>query len=268
MPVDRTSEVCDLKIELSHWSAPQLDQLVSLLAWLVVGHVLHVEQILTGSVSDDPAITERMVDIAKEKLHCADRNTVDKYGHAVPHPCVVHRDGWLFQLISWIVSSKEFPGTIIKTPQPRKTESGFDGLLLKLDGSTILYVLMVEDKATDDPRNTVRNKVWPEFKSYETGERDPELVAEASVLLRHWPGIDANQVVKAVDWLSKKRYRASVATTKDNLPAQVHVFEGYEDTVPGDPQRRLANLLLCANMRDFFEDLSHRISDELERMRP
>jgi hypothetical protein len=67
---------------------------------------------------------------------------------------------------------------------------GFDGLQLEIDTSNgfVTAAVIFEDKATDNPRDTIRDEVWPDFKLLEAGERENVLSADVSALLITRPG--------------------------------------------------------------------------------
>jgi hypothetical protein len=95
------------------------------------------------------------------------------------------RDGWLFQVISWIAANIQDPGTLKSPPHIIHADKGFDGLHLCLDASNenVVSVIVCEEKATDGPRGKITSQVWPEFQSLDAGARDNELVSETTTLL-------------------------------------------------------------------------------------
>ena len=50
-------------------------------------------------------------------------------------------------------------------------DKGFDGLQLLLDNENqvVAAAVIFEDKATSNPRATIRDRVWPEFSTIERG---------------------------------------------------------------------------------------------------
>lgn len=70
-----------------------------------------------------------------------------------------HRDGWMFQAISWIAAHND-GGIAIRAPHLIKAHKGFDGLKLELsDAGEVTAVVVFEDKATENPRATIRDDV-------------------------------------------------------------------------------------------------------------
>ena len=253
-------------IELAHLEIVDLDELARLIALILVGRKKHAEWILKGTPNGDPKPSKETIGEAIGHLTCAQQTITDKYGNIQPHATVVHRDGWLLQIISWIVHRSQFPDALLRAPHSHAAGKGFDGLMLQMDGSTVTSIRLFEDKATDSPRDTVRDDVWPEFRIYEAGGRDGEMTAEASTLLELVPGLDVAELTSSSQWFTLKQYCATVATSTRSLPPLVEVFEGYENAVVGAQDRRAAKLLLHDCLRTSFEDLAQRAADYLRQM--
>jgi hypothetical protein len=183
-------------------------------------------------------------------------------------PGTIHRDGWLFQFVSWIVCFQQNPDLVVRNPQPRPADKGFDGLAIYLENSSVQHLLISEDKATNNPRKKILEEVFPEFDRHENGERDNELRAEIATLLEQRSDIDLDGMMESADWLTNKRYRASVATSRRKVGPRTDIFADYEDHVIGDQERRYANLYIHDDLRSFFHDLSKRIVTHLEALRP
>jgi hypothetical protein len=68
-----------------------------------------------------------------------------------------HRDGWMFQAMSWIAAHKATTSALIRAPQMILADKGFDGLQLKINSKTGLIdaVIIFEDKATENPRGSM-----------------------------------------------------------------------------------------------------------------
>ncbi len=96
-----------------------------------------------------------------------------------------HRDGWIFQTISWIAAHRTEKGVVVRAPHAIPAHKGFDGMQLRLDeaGKAVTAMVIFEDKATDDPRKTLRTKVWAGIRALEAGQRMPELVQETTSIL-------------------------------------------------------------------------------------
>jgi hypothetical protein len=114
------------------------------------------------------------------------------------------RDGWVFQIISWIAANQQKNGAVVAPPHIFHAHKGFDGLQLELskDGKAITAVVIFEDKATEDPRGTIRDDVWPEIAKLENGERLAELTHEVTGLLERqqqaFPGLDVDDAIDRI----------------------------------------------------------------------
>ncbi|MEH6740963.1 MAG: hypothetical protein V7695_20815, partial [Sulfitobacter sp.] len=105
---------------------------------------------------------------------------------------IYHRDGWMFQIISWIAAHIENPDRIIRTPHMIWADKGLDGLIVEMNGDETTAIVICEEKATKNTRKTIREKVWPEFADFETGARDNELVAAVTTLLERHHDLDCD----------------------------------------------------------------------------
>ena len=89
------------------------------------------------------------------------------------------------------VGSQAIPPALIRAPHMILAHKGFDGLQLEVDAATgvVTAAVIFEDKATSNPRQTITNDVWPEFKLLEEGDRENVLTADVSSLLRRAPAL-------------------------------------------------------------------------------
>lgn len=254
------------QIELADLTIIDSARLSRLIALVLIGRKTHAERILKGTATPDPRPSPETIAEAIAHLTCTQKTTTDNYGNVQPHAKVVHRDGWMLQIMSWIVHRLEFPNALLRAPHSHSAGKGFDGLMLQMDGFTVTYVKLFEEKATDSPRDTVQQNVWPEFKVYEAGDRDGEMTAEASTLLELVPDLDVAELTSSSQWFTLKKYCATVATSTSSLPPRVELFEGYEATVAGAKERRAAKLLLFNDLRSSFEDLAKMAIEDLKHM--
>jgi len=149
---------------------------------------------------------------------------------------------------------------------------GFDGLHLRTsrDGSKIKRLIIFEDKATDSPRDTVRDDVWPSFAKLEKGERNHALAAELAYLVERVEGADPREAVNQVMRSPEGRaYRVSITVGRHhgNAPEFNGLFNGYEGVVSGDRRRRYANVFEIEPLRAWMADLATRAIALLEARR-
>lgn len=259
MPIDAQHVDC-VSHALHHWTVSDEDAMVDAIAHVLLGRHDHARKILARAAMQPPPYMDRNITEAISRL--------DLSAFPADDPRVANRDGWLFQMISWLVCVKHGGVSIVAAPHARPAHKGFDGIFVRLAGSAIDAIEISEDKATDNPRDTVLTEVWTEFGVFERGERDNELTSEIIALLDGRGGIDLDQLVRSSSWIENKRYRASVATSREKLPKTISTFEGFQNIITGGIERRSANLFLHDNMRQFFADLSQKIVAKLESLRP
>ena len=169
-----------------------------------------------------------------------------------------HRDGWMFQVISWIAAHRAGMPGMIRSPHMRHADKGLDGLLVEFDDAEIARVVISEEKATGNARTMVRDRVWPEFQDFETGRRDAELVDGVSTLLAGGGHPNPDAVVAAILWAEKRAYRVAVTiddthSSENGLKA---LYKGYEAAVSGEIGRRRAEAFQVQDLRPWFETIA------------
>lgn len=183
--------------ELCHgwrWEIEDEMELARQVAMLALGQYRHVAQILEGIDGKAPQTRAQAAADAIEKLSVL----VDK------DPW--HRDGWVFQSISWIAAHRSEKGIIARAPHAIPAHKGFDGVQLRLDdtGTSVTAVVVFEDKATDDPRETIRKEVWDGIRKLESGRRIPELTHDVTTILEaqqiHFPGLNVDEAIATILW--------------------------------------------------------------------
>jgi len=55
-----------------------------------------------------------------------------------------HRDGWVFQVISWIAAHREDDDALIRAPQMSKADKGLDGLMIQFEDGDVARVVICE----------------------------------------------------------------------------------------------------------------------------
>jgi hypothetical protein len=187
-------------------------------------------------------------------------------------PAAYQRDGLLFQLISWVAAVVTYSvDTRLRPPHAITAHKGVDNLFLcpvgGANGSTKmpdLRIVVCEDKASERPRDTVRDEVWPAFRDFESGARDHQLIPEITMMLAdiHEPQRDLaiDQVFALPKW-----YRVSLAL--DSQPS-AGLFAGYDVQIPGAEiaRRRGEYLITPQPLREWLMTLSAAVADYLESL--
>ncbi|MDX1195812.1 hypothetical protein GOL94_00170 [Sinorhizobium medicae] len=247
----------------SQWEVDDLDILVERVARVAMGQYRHVSQILDGLNVGAPKGSKVHAENAVKKMQVA-RNG-DPW----------QRDGWLFQIISWIAASqKKAAKAILKPPHIFHAHKGFDGLQLEVsdDGQSVIAIVIFEDKATENPRSTIREDVWPGIVGMEAGERVVELTHEAASLLeaqQHvYPDMDIDGAVDRILWEDARRYRVSITTgsTHKEEKARAGLFADYDTSAVGDLPRRQAETMHFDDLRAWMADFADRVIIRLREL--
>jgi hypothetical protein len=229
-----------------HWQITDEETLAKLVAWVAVGRYHRAHEILTTVKRlPKPTPTDGARKQAIERLTVAGSVTRE------------HRDGWVFQIISWIAACTQ-AGRKIRTsiPHTQLAGKGFDGIHVPLTekGKSFELITICEDKATEYPRNTVSQKVWPEFEDVEEGRRDSELTAELTAILERAAVPDIERLLESVQWQENRHYRVSVTVTKSEDADWGGLFKGYQDAVDGsEVKKRRAETLCLPDLRKWMD---------------
>jgi hypothetical protein len=180
-----------------------------------------------------------------------------------------HRDGLIYQIISWIALHKtEGHSIIIRFPHLIPAHKGFDGIHLHLNNESteIIKVIVSEEKATKNPRDTVRNKIWPEFNDLERGDRDNQLMQEVCSLINSSDIVNVEEAISKIIWNQVKGYRASI-TISDDHKADIRIkdlFEGYKNIIPGSIWKRRGDVLYFQDLRDWMNKFAKKVLTSID----
>ncbi|MGB3027648.1 hypothetical protein [Paradevosia shaoguanensis] len=222
------------------------DELAKLIARVALGQSRYAERILKETGFLPPKTADTTLKGAIKLLTA--KNPAKPY----------HRDGWMFQVMSWIASHKQDGTALIREPHMIHAHKGFDGIHVKLDAATKLVTVVVvcEEKATEQPRGMITSKVWPEFKDIEKAERDHQLLSEVITMLRLHPGTDVEQAIEQIVWKNARTYRLAITVGEADDP--VATFEGYPGAVTGAIARRRAETLPLADVRAWMVTIADK----------
>ena len=233
------------------WTIDNEDRLAEQIACIALGQSLHVQKILAGAnlVSRTPT-----TNVANDaiKLLTANSNTVTE---------VYHRDGWMFQAMSWIAANKAMPNGLIAKPHMIRAQKGFDGLQLKLDDAkNVVAAIIFEDKATENARDYIHDEVLPGFLKLESGERENELTAEITSILQNRHDIDVDEAIETIIWKNVRYYRVSITIgdTHNNDAGRKRLFKDYDLKITGVDEKRRGETFHVNNLRDWMEQLAQK----------
>lgn len=253
MPITLTAFNVQTEWEGCTWSVPSVDDLANAIAIVAVGQAFHVAEVLHQAGFAALPTTKGAVKGAVKLLTSTGN--------------IVHRDGWMFQVMSWFAAQLRTPGGLLNTPQMIHAHKGLDGLQVILDAtSKVAAVVIFEDKATENPRSTVRDKVWPEFLEFESGENEHLITAEVTQLLKGAGHPSPQDAVADLMWSNVRRYRLSITAEDSTALSQSKLFKGYQANVSGDIERRRAEVFEIVDLRKWMDSLANLAIQKAEAL--
>lgn len=232
-------------------------QLAELISKLVMGWSRHVSRLIKNLDPHYPDVDRATIQSQLNVLKGGDTEKID---------------GWLFQMISWIVLAeqhKDTPNFFQNNPHPQKAMHGLDGIAVTInpDGS-INRIIITEDKCTDTPRNKITQQVFPEFLEIEAGKKNNAIMQQVEALLSEEDLIKVqNDIVNP----KYRQYRISITRLDehDSDEGRKKLFKDYEQKVDGvDIDRRTCSSTNFNNMRAWMDDLKKLVIASLTQQMP
>jgi hypothetical protein len=243
------------------WEVQNSDQLAKLIAIIAMGQASHAAKIIREFKQAAPVIPhEDLVRAAKQELRVRGGTEEQRKSSRW------HRDGFIFEVISWIAARQDTgPHTYLKAPHIKATTQGIDGLMIELDPKQkgITRATIFEDKCSENPRKKFRDEIMPAFQDHHKNNRAPELVDTAAALIEK-SGLDESAAVKAAATvldINYRRYRAALTVTSknDSEDRRKALFKGYDKLAKIKASQRLGATFVVDNqLRDWFEALASR----------
>lgn len=266
----------------SEWSITESDRekLVEILAFLYLRqekNALHIinslepeRRLPKGKVAEN--VIKKLTAPKQKDVEAAESGSPEEKKAAKKRieTSIWHRDGLLFQHISWIVARQAMPLGYMTSPHVRQADKGFDGFIIELDDSQkkIERIVLCEDKASEKPRTLIKSSVWPEIESIIRGDRDDEILADLTTLLKSVPDIDAESAVDEIFWEGARHFRVSVATGENRRKSGsfVHIVDGFEKVVTGTVEKRAAGVLPFDDVRKGLDFLAREVIAKVEEI--
>ena len=227
------------------------DALAKAIALVLVQEFTLAKAVLSGEPAEDdePALeADEIEDIVNRRLK---------------PPDVYHRDGFLFQLMMWLAAHLDLEeGDLVALPHSQAAGKGQDSIVVHRADGAVVALSICEDKATENPRKTVREDVWPEVKDYEAGGRRDELRSNiiATLGLGGVPAGEAATLVRRISWDGARRYRVRVTVQRDRTR---RLFKDFETIVTGDRDRRRGETIHLPQLRAWMTQLAGKVEAEL-----
>ena len=248
MPIKITSAANEPTCTLSQWAVEHEAAFIEAIAWLYVQRQSHATAIIHEIDPGNVNFVGKEIDNAIDALHyktadiAADLQSTDAEVKAKAAKKltarVSHRDGLLFQHISWLAARIQYPDAEATAPHVRVADKGFDGFLIErpAGASALSRVILCEDKASTNPRPIITGQVWPEILEILDGQKDREIVAAVMALLSNLPSAEREQIIGSTIWGRVKQFRVALAAGADQLKDEsyLHLFDGFDQTVAGD----------------------------------
>ena len=240
------------------WSVLDDDALAMLVALVLVGRAKHAERILTGAQVNTAFVPDALKKQLRQQLQTP------------PGPLTWHRDGLLFEIISWVVATLTgISNEVISTPHLKSTQQGLDTIKVGFDpvARNITQVVIYEQKCTDHPRDEFRDKVLKSFLEWKEHKRDNQLVQAVTGLVERFNLTD-NEHLALYDRLVQVHpltFQAALTVTPPifDAPRCVSLFSGYADITP-DIANRLGDTFPLPNIRNWFSVFADSVWNKIE----
>jgi hypothetical protein len=222
------------------------DALALLVVRLLMGQYRHVQKILANEGHQHTALINAAG--IKDLIRKLEPESDDE---------MYRRDGWIFQMITWIAAKLVEPQMISAPPQSQSAMPGFDNLFVRTSGDKVVQVIIGEDKATINERSTITSQVWPEIRDFETGRRDHELLNEITPILeRNSEELNVDECLKELFWEQIRSYRVciTVKESKDDASRKA-LFKGFDTVAVGSIDKRCAETFVVGELRLCMDEL-------------
>ena len=265
--IDTESVVVDDDVTGFVWSIPDVSIVARLIAVVLLGQAQHAARIIAALEPATPAFLHAvLIADAKRQMKIEGDDEDTRQARRV------HRDGFLFECISWIAARQEAGNrSFLKDPHIDATSHGLDGLIVELHPTdpVVRRATICEDKCTARPRKLFREQVMVTFGEHHANKRARDLVANAAAIIRE-SGIDGTAAVvaaAAVLEASVRCYRAALTTGSLTQARRGTLFRGYGD-LDGitQAQRVGATLELDGDLRDWFQALADEVRASLDEL--
>lgn len=277
----RSSVECDL----SEWciESHKREQLLTILAYLYLQQGMNAQRVVAALDPRARSSTKRALPNAINKLTAPKPGDLELMEHGNEEErekaknsikvSIEHRDGHLFQYLSWVAARLASPTSILTPPHVRQADKGFDGFIIDLDDAQkkVMRVVLCEDKASQAPRNLITSSVWKEISSICEGDREDEVHSSLNTLLKAVPGLSEEELEDAVDtifWEKIRHFRVSVATGEDQRGKSdfAQLFSGFEDVALGALESRIGGILPFTDVRTGLAELAEDVITKLQEI--
>lgn len=252
----------------NHWIVEDSSKLVNTIALIALGQAEYASEIINelSGVTPVKSIAEYYNE-ARHQLKIT--GTTDEQKLASQH----HRDGFLFECISWIASQQESDeNTYLKDPHISSTTQGLDGLILKMDpqSKSVLHITICEDKCTQNPRRMFKRNVLSSFSEHHEGKRGRDLLANAVALIK-LSGLRGKAATEAATKIHDNKYRSyraalTVPSSISTNAKRKKLFKDYNQLSDINQSQRIGVIFTVdKNLREWFQLLSEQVIVQLNK---
>lgn len=244
------------------WSIGDIKELAKTIALIALGQAEHASEIIQELSAISP-VPSRDEYYHEARLQMKISGATDNE-RVVSH---YHRDGFLFECMSWIVSRQEADeNTYLKDPHISATTQGLDGMIIKMDPveRVVLHTTICEDKCTQNPRKMFRDKVLIAFSEHHQNKSVRDLLANAVALITQ-SGLKGTAATLAAEKVHDKEYRSyraalTVDSTICTFEKRRDLFKGYDSlTNISQSQRIGATFIVNGDLRKWFQELGEHV---------
>lgn len=263
--IDIESVVIDDNVTGFLWSVSDIAVVARLIAVVLLGQAQHAARIIAALEPAAPAFLHADL-IADSKRQMEIRGDDEETRQARR----AHRDGFLFECLSWIAARQEAAGrTYLKDPHIDATSHGLDGLIVELHPTNpvVRRATICEDKCTTQPRRLFREQVMRTFGEHHANKRARDLVANAAAIIRETGihGTAATVAAAGVLKASARCYRAALTTGVLTEARRGSLFRGYDDLDGITQAQRVGAMLeIDGDLRDWFQTLADEVIASLD----
>lgn len=248
------------------WSINDLNDLSKLIAVIALGQAQHAARIIHQLEPNEPALSDiNLYAGAREQMRIHGKNEAQR------EVSRYHRDGFLFECISWITARQSATDrTFLKDPHISSTTQGLDGLSIRMHPvePVVMGVTIFEDKCTDNPRNKFRDEIMPTFTEHHENKRSRDLVANAVSLIKEG-GLNGTEATRAAARVLDSKYRTyrAALTVDSSITTPIKrkkLFKGYNNLTRITKDQRIgAMLVIDGDLREWFQDLANNVISAL-----
>jgi len=247
-----------------NWLITDEDELARLVGLIAKAQAGHAECILRGIVPTAAVYSAAEEAEIRNDAIVAMTVAKDATGKETDSTAKYHRDGFLFEAISWIVARRQTaPETLVRDPHVYATTQGLDGLMIELNAArdTVIKTTVIEDKCTDNQKYIFNYRTLPVLQEYHASNR--KVLESATTLLRQGVPLASLTVVAAQVTDKKLRaYRAGfpITTMQDDQASRAEIFARYGRIEHMAQTDRIGGTLITgANIRDWFEQFALKV---------